>query len=159
MGASKTIGRLTCSPQLAFNFYSAQSAVEAKRNAQIVQQQLEYQRQEAAVPKAQRDIVWQRVRAHEHEMRFFGGRLTVRQITEAGIVASEDNDTDRPGPYYFVKDCPNKDALYESSGIQSISPPFYEIGTYTYTTVMGASRTLLCVTCSKDAAFLYYLNH
>ena len=157
MGASETIKCLTCSPQLAFNYYSVQAGVEVSKANDMAQQQLEQQRQEAAVPQTQRDIVWQRVKAHERS--FDGFMLTVRQITKDGIVASCDQDTDAPGQNYFVKDYSGKESLYAGSSPNTLQPPFYEIGTYTYTTVMGANKTLQCLTCSSHVAFQYYLNH
>jgi hypothetical protein len=158
MGASKTLKCLTYSPKSAFNFYLIQAGVVANKNKEMAQQQIDEQQKEAAVPKAKRDVIWQRVQAYE--TKFNAGFLTVRQITKDGIMASYDPEsTDKPGQYYFVKDCPYKDSLYESSDLKTIRPPFYEIGTYTYTTVMGASKTLQCLTCSKHAAFEYYLTH
>lgn len=158
MGSSKTIQCLTCSPNVAFQYYSMQAGVQADKQNEAYQQQIKQQQLEAAVPKAARDIVWQRVQAHE--TNFDNGGLAVRQITKEGILASFDFESDEPGRSYsisyFVKDSPQKDTLVEG---RQVNNPFYEIGTYTYTSVMGSSKTLRCLTCSSNAAFQYYLNH
>jgi hypothetical protein len=141
---------------MAFSYYWAQASVDAERAKETAQQVLEQQQQEASIPKAQRDSVWQRVHAHE---RFVGDVLTVRQVLKNGILASHDQDTDHPGQYYFVKDFAFASKLYTGSSPQFVGPPLYEIGTYAYTTVTGANATLPCLTCSSNVAFAYYLKH
>jgi hypothetical protein len=158
LGASKTIRCLTCSQKAAFQYYSTQVSADADRQDKARKEKLEQERKEAAVPQALRNTVFQKVQAHQ--TNFVGGFLTVRQITKDGIISSFDHESDEPGHSYsvayFVKNCPHQDILYEGA---LISGPFYEIGGFTYTSVLGAGKTLQCLTCSPDAAFQYYLNH
>ena len=155
MGSGRTIDCLTCSPNEAYQYYLKQAAILVEDQNKARQLLLEQQQKQAAIPEATRNAVWRKVQSHKiTSFRANNGFVTkcldVDQITKEGILGIA------AGTTYFLKDCPKKDKLTDFSGV---SAPFYEIGTYTYKTVMGSSKTVRCLTCSENAAFEYYLDH
>jgi len=142
--------------KFGYNPQAAQAADEADKQKKA-QQQLAQQQRETAAAQAAQDAIWQRVQKSQQHFVVTGDLLRVDEITADGILASY-NFLDVRGIsrslIYFVKDSPNQNTLIDGA---TIGGPFYTTGTYTYTTVMGSSKTVECLTCSPKAAFNYYL--
>jgi len=138
-------------PSNAFDDAVADIGKKDRDQAAFEKQQLD------AAGKAQQDAIWQTVNANRAYFAVSNDNLKVNQITQGGVLASYDHESDEPEHEwslpYFVKDCPNKSSLTDGD---FISGPFYKVGNYSYTTVMGSGKTIPCVTCSPYAAFAYY---
>lgn len=122
----------------------ADSADEIKRVAES--DRINRQRGQAA-EQAQQNAIWQIVHSHELDCT-----MKVVQKTETGVLTIWG---DIGGDYYFVKGL-SKQKMAEIYDEEYLAGAYYRVGTHTYTTVMGASKTVQCLTTSPYEAYQYF---